>query len=104
MDEINALQHDPGGERLLTELWEEISGRPGDFNVEEELARRQILERSFSAQRESTVRALYVTAQSELGNARYFLGGDPALSERDPRPFSGLSNLHPRPARNPRTI
>jgi malto-oligosyltrehalose synthase len=66
MDEVSALQHDAGGERLLTALWEKTSGRPGDFNVEEELARRQILERSFSAQRESTVRALYVTAQSEL--------------------------------------
>jgi (1->4)-alpha-D-glucan 1-alpha-D-glucosylmutase len=66
MDEVNALQHDPDGEQPLTELWERLSGRPGDFDVEEELARRQILERSFSAQRESAVRAFYVTAQSEL--------------------------------------
>ncbi len=66
MDEVNALQHDPDGEGPLTELWEQVSGRPGDFDVEEELARRQILDRSFSAQRESTVRALYVIAQSEL--------------------------------------
>ena len=52
--------------RPFTELWEHISGRPGAFDAEEELARRQILNRSFSGQLEGTVRSLYVIAQSEL--------------------------------------
>ena len=36
------------------------------FDLEEELARRQILNRSFSAQLDSTANAFYITAQSEL--------------------------------------
>jgi malto-oligosyltrehalose synthase len=66
MDQINALQHDAAGERPLHELWERVSGRSGDFPAEEELARRQILQRSFSAQREAAVRALHAIAQGDL--------------------------------------
>ncbi len=66
MDEVNALEHDANGEDALTDLWEDISGRPGAFDLEEELARRQILNRSFSAQLDSTANAFYITAQSEL--------------------------------------
>jgi len=47
MDDINALQHDAAGEQPLTEWWERISGRTGEFAVEELLARRQILAQSF---------------------------------------------------------
>ena len=50
MDEVNALQHDPAGERVLAEAWSSLSGRPGDFAAEEEPARREILARSFGAQ------------------------------------------------------
>jgi (1->4)-alpha-D-glucan 1-alpha-D-glucosylmutase len=66
MDQVSALQHDPAGEGPLTELWHRVSGRPADFDSEEELARRQILERSFSAQRASVVESLYAIAQSSL--------------------------------------
>jgi malto-oligosyltrehalose synthase len=66
MDQVSALQHHPAGERPLTELWHRVSGRPADFATEEELARRQILERSFSAQRDSVVESLYAIAQSSL--------------------------------------
>ncbi len=66
MDEIDALQHDAAGEEPLTRVWRRISGRSGNFDDEEELARRQILDRSFSAQRDSAVRALYAILQSEL--------------------------------------
>jgi (1->4)-alpha-D-glucan 1-alpha-D-glucosylmutase len=66
MDQVSALQHDPAGERPLTALWHRVSGRPADFAAEEELARRQILERSFSAQRDSVVESLYAIAQSSL--------------------------------------
>jgi (1->4)-alpha-D-glucan 1-alpha-D-glucosylmutase len=50
MDEVNALQHDAAGERVLAEAWSALSGRPGDFAAEEEPARREILARSFGAQ------------------------------------------------------
>jgi (1->4)-alpha-D-glucan 1-alpha-D-glucosylmutase len=66
MNQVSALQHDLAGERSLTELWHRVSGRPADFDSEEELARRQILERSFSAQRDSVVESLYAIAQSSL--------------------------------------
>jgi (1->4)-alpha-D-glucan 1-alpha-D-glucosylmutase len=66
MDEVNALQHDSAGEVPLTRLWQRISGHAGDFDAEEEAARRQILERSFSAQRESTVQAFLRVLQGDL--------------------------------------
>jgi malto-oligosyltrehalose synthase len=66
MDEVDALAHDGAGEAPLTAAWRRISGRSANFDEEEELARRQILDRSFSAQRESTVLALYAILQSEL--------------------------------------
>jgi (1->4)-alpha-D-glucan 1-alpha-D-glucosylmutase len=66
MDEVNALQQDPAGEPALNSLWHQASGRPVDFAQEELLARRQILQRSFSAQREAVVQALYAIGQSTL--------------------------------------
>ena len=50
MDEVNALQHDAAGERVLAGAWSALSGRPADFAAEEEPARREILARSFGAQ------------------------------------------------------
>lgn len=50
MNEVDALQHDPAGERVLAEAWSLLSGRPADFTAEEEPARREILARSFGAQ------------------------------------------------------
>jgi len=66
MDQVSALLHDEAGEQPLTELWHRVSGRPADFDSEEQLARRQILERSFSAQRDAVVESLYEMAQSSL--------------------------------------
>ena len=39
MNEVSALQHDAAGESRLGSLWHEISGRPAEFEPEEELAR-----------------------------------------------------------------
>ena len=58
MDEISALQHDSAGEALLSASWERISGRPGEFAVEERQARRDILQRSFASQLEATLDTL----------------------------------------------
>lgn len=66
MDEVSAVLHNETGEPPLRDLWQRVSGRPGDFDSEEELARRQILEQSFSAPREALVESLFATAQSSL--------------------------------------
>jgi (1->4)-alpha-D-glucan 1-alpha-D-glucosylmutase len=71
MNEVSALQHSPGGEELLTDFWHNISGRSGEFSVEEQLARRQIVERSFSAQRDALVSILYDLAGSDLKTRDY---------------------------------
>ena len=94
MDMINALQHDAGGEVPLNNVWERVSGRSADFTVEEELARRQILQRSFAAQREATVRVLYEIAQSDLRTSRLFSIRHPPLPDGNSRAFSGLSDIH----------
>jgi (1->4)-alpha-D-glucan 1-alpha-D-glucosylmutase len=65
MDEASALLHDERGEQPLGDLWRRISGRPDHFDREEELARRQILQRSFAAQLEAAVESLYAIAQTE---------------------------------------
>ncbi len=57
MNEVNALQHDPDGEALLSDSWAAISRRPSDFAKEEEPARREIVARSFSAQLEACASA-----------------------------------------------
>ena len=65
MDEVNALQHDPAGERVLAEAWSALSGRPADFAAEEEPARREILARSFGAQLDACAAAF---ADGELAS------------------------------------
>jgi (1->4)-alpha-D-glucan 1-alpha-D-glucosylmutase len=71
MDEASALLHDERGEQPLGDLWRRISGRPDHFDSEEELARRQILQRSFAAQLEAAVEALYAIAQTEAVSRDY---------------------------------
>ena len=71
MNEVSALQHSPDGEQLLTNFWHKISGRSGEFSIEEQLARRQIVERSFSAQRDALVNVLYDLAGSDLKTRDY---------------------------------
>jgi (1->4)-alpha-D-glucan 1-alpha-D-glucosylmutase len=65
MDEISALQHEQAGEQPLRDFWHRVSARPGDFDHEEELARRQILERSFSAQLDAVIASIYALAQAD---------------------------------------
>jgi (1->4)-alpha-D-glucan 1-alpha-D-glucosylmutase len=66
MNEVSALQHEPSGEEPLSALWHRISGRSPDFASEEELARRQILLRSFGSQFDATTRALCQIGQRDL--------------------------------------
>jgi (1->4)-alpha-D-glucan 1-alpha-D-glucosylmutase len=71
MNEVSALLHDEAGESPLSDFWHRVSGRPRDFADEELLARRQILERSFSAQRDAVVASLYKMTQSDLKSRDY---------------------------------
>jgi malto-oligosyltrehalose synthase len=71
MDEVSAVLHDAEGEVPLRDAWQRVSGRPGDFEAEETLARRQILERSFAAQREALVETLEAIAQNDLTTRDY---------------------------------
>ena len=63
MDDVSALLHDADGEEKLNAFWAEVSGRPADFHVEEETARREILDRSFSAQLDQATDALHRVAR-----------------------------------------
>ena len=57
MDQVSALQHDPAAAGPLASAWSSLSGRTADAAVEEQMARREILTRSFGAQFEACVGA-----------------------------------------------
>lgn len=50
MTQVSALLHDPAGIADLRRFWQDLSGRSGDFEKEEALARPQLLAWQFSAQ------------------------------------------------------
>jgi (1->4)-alpha-D-glucan 1-alpha-D-glucosylmutase len=64
MDLVNALLHDGSGEAALRELWTSVSNRPGDFAIEDIVARHDVLDRSFSAQLEAAVSSLHQIARA----------------------------------------
>ncbi|PCD03495.1 malto-oligosyltrehalose synthase [Sphingomonas spermidinifaciens] len=66
MNEVAALLHDPAGEAPLTQLWTEISGRPGDFHAEEHRARIETLDRTFPGQLDTVVTAFHAIAPRDL--------------------------------------
>ena len=66
MDEVSALLHDAAGEAALRALWATVSGRPADFAEEETAARREMLERSFTAQLDAAVAALHRIAAARV--------------------------------------
>jgi (1->4)-alpha-D-glucan 1-alpha-D-glucosylmutase len=65
MNDVSAVQHDARGEAPLTALWQSISCRSGDFEPEEQSARREIIARSFSAQLESCTASFHRLARAE---------------------------------------
>jgi (1->4)-alpha-D-glucan 1-alpha-D-glucosylmutase len=66
MDAVSAVQHDPDAAQPLAELWCNLTGRPSRFAHEETPARREMLDRSFTAQLEATVDALHAVALEDL--------------------------------------
>jgi malto-oligosyltrehalose synthase len=65
MDEVSALQHDAGAEAPLASAWAALTGRPADFSVVEEAARREIIARSFAAPLEACVRAFELMMKAD---------------------------------------
>ncbi|WP_315764779.1 malto-oligosyltrehalose synthase [Sphingomonas sp. Y38-1Y] len=65
MNEVSALLHDPAGEAPLTELWQRVSGRAGDFASEEHRARIETLERTFPGQLNAAAAAFHGIAMSD---------------------------------------
>ena len=66
MDQVSALLHDPAGEKPLADLWHRIGGRHRTFAAEERQSRREVLDRGFFAQFESTARAFHALARGNL--------------------------------------
>jgi malto-oligosyltrehalose synthase len=65
MDQVSALQHDAGAASTLAAAWAEWSGRPADFEVEEQAARRLMIARSFPAPLEACVAAFDRLAKND---------------------------------------
>jgi (1->4)-alpha-D-glucan 1-alpha-D-glucosylmutase len=65
MNEVSAVQHDVGGEPILSQLWASVSGRSADFAIEEKAARREIVARSFSAQIDACAASFVRLARAE---------------------------------------
>jgi (1->4)-alpha-D-glucan 1-alpha-D-glucosylmutase len=66
MDEVNALLHDEFGAAALQELWEAVSGRSANFADEEVIARRDVLDGSFTSQLDAAAASLHRVAQLRL--------------------------------------
>ena len=75
MSDVAAVLHDPAGEAPLTELWTSATGRPGEFEVEAQAARRQILRESLSSEWFNTSTALHRVARRNVRTRDYTLSG-----------------------------
>ncbi|HEX7874593.1 MAG TPA: malto-oligosyltrehalose synthase [Sphingobium sp.] len=64
MREVSELLHDPAGQEPLGALWEEISGRPADFEAEALVARRDILSWQFEGQLTACVERFHALGQA----------------------------------------
>jgi malto-oligosyltrehalose synthase len=66
MDEVSALLHDGSGASTLRRLWHTVSGRSADFAAEGACARRDVLDRAFTAQLDAAVASLHRIALMRL--------------------------------------
>jgi (1->4)-alpha-D-glucan 1-alpha-D-glucosylmutase len=71
MNDVAAVLHDAQGETALTDLWTAMTGRTGEFQVEAEAARRQILRESLSSELTNTATALHRVARRNLTTRDY---------------------------------
>ena len=63
MNAVGALFHAPGGEQPLSELWARFSGRSGEFEDEEKMARRRIPQELLAADFNACAHALHKIAR-----------------------------------------
>jgi malto-oligosyltrehalose synthase len=64
MDQVSAVLHDGAAQQPLAALWAKISGRSPSFAVEAEASRREILDRSFTAQLDAAAGAFHRVARA----------------------------------------
>jgi (1->4)-alpha-D-glucan 1-alpha-D-glucosylmutase len=75
MAQSSAVLHDPGGQEPLTALWTGLTGRPGNFEDEAKLARRQILREVLSSELWATAGALHRIARRNIATRDWTLTG-----------------------------
>jgi (1->4)-alpha-D-glucan 1-alpha-D-glucosylmutase len=73
MDQVAGVLHDPAGETPLTWLWTSLTGRPGDFETEEQATRRQILNDNLASELNANAAALHRIARRDLSTRDYTL-------------------------------
>jgi len=64
MDQVSAVLHDGEAEPKLAALWARVSGRSPSFATEAQASRREILDRSFTAQLNAAARAFHDLARA----------------------------------------
>jgi malto-oligosyltrehalose synthase len=64
MDQVSAVLHDGAAQQPLAALWAKVSGRSPSFAVAAEESRREILDRSFTAQLNAAARAFHLLARA----------------------------------------
>jgi (1->4)-alpha-D-glucan 1-alpha-D-glucosylmutase len=74
MNQVSLLQHDPDGEAPLTDLWTELSGRPGDFMLEVYEARKLVLASSLAGDLETVAQLLLQVARTDIDTRDLTLG------------------------------
>ena len=66
MDQVSAVLHAPEGEDPLSALWVNFTGRSGNFETEEQNARRQILRDNLASELNTAAATLHRIAQRNL--------------------------------------
>ncbi len=75
MNDVGAVLHDPAGEDKLTAMWTSLTGRPGEFEIEAQAARRQILRENLASELFNTATALHRVAKRDLATRDFTLTG-----------------------------
>lgn len=73
MNEVSALLHAPEGAQPLADFWARASGRAADFEIEEHIAREEMLERNFAGQLDAVAAAAHRAGRSELSTRDFGL-------------------------------
>jgi len=71
MNDASAVLHAPEGAAPITELWTALTGRPGDFAIEAQAARRQILRDNLASELRVVATAVHRVAKRDLRTRDY---------------------------------